>query len=85
MDVTVQPPFVEQSTNHRPSKELLTALQANGWWVSGIDGPKALLTHPEFGTLHVELDPAGQDRVIPLIDGRQVPYRMAVAHARGEQ
>ncbi len=84
MDVNT-PTVVEQSTDHQPSRGLVTALQVNGWWVSGIDQGTALLTHPDLGTMHLQLDPADDDRVIPFIDGRQVSYRMATAHARGAE
>lgn len=74
----------EQATNHGPTRALFDALRENGWGVKWWEGGTALLVHPRFGTLEVRLDPDNRDRVLAFLDGRQVPFRMAMEHARGE-
>lgn len=75
---------VEQDTQHGPTRTLLDALRENQWGVKWRQGGSAMLVHPTFGQLEVEVDSENTDRLTPFIDGQQVPMRMAMARAAGE-
>lgn len=75
---------VGQDSRHGPTLALLAALRENEWLARPpIDG-NALLVHPTFGRIELEVDQDNTDRVHALIDGRQVPMRLAMQRAAGE-
>jgi hypothetical protein len=75
---------VEQDTKHGPTQALLDRLRLSEWGVKWRQGGNAMLVHPTFGTLEVEIDPDNTDRLRTFIDGRQVPHRVAMMRADGE-
>ena len=74
---------LEQTTTHPLTLQLLDALRVEGWRVSGRDVGRAILTHPDRGSIEVQIDTANPDRLVPFIDGRQMPTRRAVDFASG--
>lgn len=74
----------EQDTQHGPTIALFAALRGDSWGVKWRSGGTAMLVHPRFGTLEVQVDESNTDRVIPFVDGRQVSMRIAMERARGE-
>jgi prophage DNA circulation protein len=80
------PPLLaaEQDTRHGPTRALFDALRENSWGVKWRSGGTAMLVHPRFGTLEVQVDETDTDRVIPFVEGRQVSMRVAMERARGE-
>jgi hypothetical protein len=77
-------PLAESTTTHAPSQALLNVLRENSWKARPATAGAAMLFHPAFGSIEIRIDMDGSDRLIPLIDGRQVSFRYAMAHVVGE-
>jgi hypothetical protein len=73
----------EQSSKHAPTLELLAALRAGQWRVKWNAGGRAVLVHRDLGTMEVQVNLNDHDRLIVLVDGREVPHRIAMDRAEG--